>query len=233
MLIFDIQRNSIVDGPGIRTTVFFKGCNLRCAWCHNPESQSREPELLNGNICGRKMTADEILKEILKDKAFYAASGGGVTFSGGECMLYPEKLRKILILCRKNGIHTAIDTAGLVSWESFLRVIPYTDMILYDIKCADDALHKKFTGASNRVIIQNLRRLSAKFQGELVIRVPVIGGFNDSEAEMKKISKLISGIKYSRIELLPYHKLGEDKYHALGREVISFTLPDDNKIKSF
>ena len=156
--IFDIQRNSYVDGSGIRTTVFFKGCNLKCKWCHNTESQSFEKEVMfygdkcmgcgrccnltvedenficfndAKEICGREYTADEVLKEILKDKSFFENSGGGVTFSGGECMLQIDFLSEILKKCKENSIHTAVDTAGCVPWENFERVIPCTDLFLY------------------------------------------------------------------------------------------------------
>ena len=164
--IFDIQRDSFVDGPGIRTTVFFKGCNLHCAWCHNPESQSAKPQMMfyknkctgcgkcrekcphnlescdlcgkctvycphdAREICGKEYTVDEVLREIRKDKTFYKTSGGGVTFSGGECMLQIEFLTKILKACKENGIHTAVDTAGHVPFEFFERIIPYTDLFL-------------------------------------------------------------------------------------------------------
>ena len=159
--IFDIERNSYVDGPGIRTTVFFKGCNLRCKWCHNPESQSFEKEILfyqhkctgcgrcknvtaestdflcfndAKEICGKEYTIAEVLSEVMKDRAFYEASGGGVTFSGGECMLQIDFLVEILKKSKENGLHTAIDTAGNIPFERFEKIMPYTDMFLYDLK---------------------------------------------------------------------------------------------------
>ena len=195
--IFDIQRNSFVDGPGIRTTVFFKGCNLHCTWCHNPESQSAKPEMMfyknkctgcgkcrekcpnalekcelcgkctiycphdAREICGKEYTVDEVLKEILKDKTFYDNSGGGVTFSGGECMLQIDFLEEILKECKKNGIHTAVDTAGHVPFEFFERIIPYTDLFLYDVKCFDSDKHRQYTGVENQLILKNLKRLLA------------------------------------------------------------------------
>ncbi len=221
-MIFDIQRNSLVDGPGIRTVIFFSGCNLRCAWCHNPECMS----------AGREMSADELLKEILKDRAFYAASDGGVTFSGGECILCPDELSRILTLCRESGVHTAVDTAGAVPWENFRRVIPFTDLFLYDIKCASPELHRRFTGSDNALIIENLRRLS-ELGADIIIRIPIVGGFNDDEVEILKIRELLSEIRYSKLELLPYHRLGEDKYRALGKEPPSFYVPDENTMKKF
>ena len=207
--IFDIQRNSYVDGPGIRTTVFFKGCNLRCAWCHNPESQSPKPQMMfyknkcmgcgkckekcpnhlescelcgkctlycphdAREICGKEYTVDEVMREILKDKAFYDHSGGGVTFSGGECMLQIDFLEDLLKECQKNGIHTAVDTAGYVPFEQFEQILPYTELILYDIKCFDSEKHKQYTGVGNELILENLKRLLATDKS-VWIRIPII-----------------------------------------------------------
>ncbi len=268
-MIFDIIRNSFVDGPGIRTTVFFKGCNLHCAWCHNPESQSARKQMMfykskcrgcgicrevcpndlekcelcgkcevycpnnARQICGREMTVDEVFAEVVKDKMFYEASGGGVTFSGGECMLQIDFLCAILKKCKGNGIHTAVDTAGHVAYESFEKIMPYTDMLLYDVKLATDELHKKRTGVSNRLIIENLKRLSNEFSGEIVIRIPVIGGVNDNEAEMLKIADILKDINYSSLALLPYHKMGEHKYGALDIKRESFHVPPDDAVKAY
>lgn len=248
-IIFDIQRGSFVDGPGIRTTVFFKGCNLNCKWCHNPESQNKDKQILiyeekctgcgkcrkvcpnnfekcdfcgkcaiycpndAREVCGREYLAEEILSEILKDKSFYG-NEGGVTFSGGECMLKIEFLKQLLISCKENGIHTAVDTAGNVPWESFEKILEYTDLFLYDVKCADAKLHKKWTGVDNRLILDNLSKLSQK-GAKLWIRIPVISGVNDSELEMKEIGKILRTIKAERIELLPYHAMGLSKYKAV------------------
>ncbi len=260
-VIFDIIRNSFVDGPGIRTAVFFKGCNLRCAWCHNPESQSAEPELMlfeskcthcgrcrevcphglahcrlcgacvhncpSGarSICGRSITAEALLQELLKDRMFYELSGGGVTFSGGECMLQTDFLCDILKRCKAQGLHTAVDTAGCVPWAHFEKVLPYTDAFLYDVKCADDELHKRYTGVSNKLILENLRQLSASFSGELIIRIPMIAGVNDTPAELENLSALLHSIKYKAVELLPYHRMGEHKYTALGKPHTPFAPP--------
>ena len=267
--IFDIQRNSYVDGPGIRTTVFFKGCNLRCLWCHNPESQSGKVQMMlfknkctlcgkcaekcpNGmtscdlcgkctiycphdarEICGKEYTADEVLREVVKDTAFYESSGGGVTFSGGECMLQAEFLSEILRLCKENGIHTAVDTAGDVPWASFEKVLPYTDLFLYDVKAATESLHKEGTGVSNVRILENLARLSAETSADIIVRVPVIGGYNDTVAEMAKIAALLKPLRIRSVELLPYHAMGEHKYEAIGREGQTFTVPDADTMASF
>ncbi len=265
-VIFDIQRNSFVDGPGIRTTVFFKGCNLRCKWCHNPESQAAEKQMMfykdkctgcgkcrevcphhlekcdfcgkcelfctsdARKICGKEYTVDEVFSEIVKDKLFYENSGGGITFSGGECMLQIGFLYEILKKCKENGIHTAVDTAGNVPWEYFEKIIPYTDMFLYDVKCITDNLHIEGTGVSNGQISDNLKALSSVFKGSIYIRIPVIGNFNDSTEEMTKISEFLKNINPDKIELLPYHNIGNHKYTALNMIPRDYTTPDENKM---
>lgn len=255
-VIFDIQRNSFVDGPGIRTTVFFKGCNLRCKWCHNPESQSSEPEIMfyadkctgcgrcrsitaadtdfvcfndAKQICGREYTADEVFAEIVKDKTFYENSGGGATFSGGECMLQIDFLCEILKKCKENGIHTAVDTAGNVPWQYFEKILPYTGLFLYDVKAISDDLHKQGTGVSNKLILENLLCLSGKC--DIIVRIPVIGGFNDNKAELEKVANFLKKIKCIKKELLPYHSMGEHKYDALGMEHENYSVPDMKEIK--
>lgn len=265
-LLFDIVRNSFVDGPGIRTTVFFKGCNLHCAWCHNPESQSRKPQMLfyaekcndcgkcravcptpnnctlcgkctfycpadARKICGKEYTPEEVLEEVVKDKPFYKNSGGGVTFSGGECMLQIDALEALLKLCKEAGIHTAVDTAGDVPFKYFERILPYTDLFLYDIKSMDDATHRKYTGASNKRILDNLRQL-LKHGCKLWIRIPVIPGVNDTGKEMEKIRDFLANFPTpERIELLPYHALGEHKYAALGKEAQTFSVPTEARLE--
>ena len=267
--IFDIQRNSYVDGPGIRTTVFFKGCNLRCLWCHNPESQSAKAQMMlfknkctgcgkcrekcpNGmtscdlcgkctfycpndarEICGKEYTAEEVLSEVIKDKSFYESSGGGVTFSGGECMLQADFLREILRMCKENGIHTAVDTAGDVPWGAFEKVIPYTDLFLYDVKAATESLHTEGTGVSNTRILENLARLSAETKAEIIVRVPVIGGYNDTAEEMAKIAAVLKPLRIRSVELLPYHAMGEHKYEAIGQVGRTFTVPDADTMALF
>ena len=261
-MIFDIQRNSFVDGPGIRTTVFFKGCNLRCKWCHNPESQSFEKQMMfykdkctgcgkcrevcpnhlqscdfcgkcelycpaeARKICGREYTSDEVLAEVIKDKAFYENSGGGVTFSGGECMLQLDFLCEILKKCKAAGIHTAVDTAGNVQWESFEKILPFTDLFLYDIKAFGAELHRKGTGVSNELILENLKNLSGR--ADIIVRIPVIGGYNDNDEEIRQIADFLKQIKIIKAELLPYHAMGEHKYTALGRNTESFNVPNKN-----
>ena len=264
--VFDIQHFSIGDGPGIRTTVFFKGCNLRCAWCHNPESQNAKKQLLfhknkctgcgkckekcphsleecelcgrcaiycpndAREICGKEYTANEVMVEILNDKAFYENSGGGVTFSGGECMLQIDFLEEILKECKKNGIHTAVDTAGNVPYEYFERIIPYVDLILYDVKCFDNDRHKQYTGASNELILSNLGKL-LKTGKAVWVRIPVIPSVNDTEEEMLKIKVFLSSHGApEKVELLPYHAFGEHKYAAIGKEVQTFSVPSEDEM---
>ena len=267
-ILFDVGRNSYVDGPGIRTTVFFKGCNLHCAWCHNPESQSPEPQMLfyrsrctgcgrcrekcpqelkdcdlcgkcalycphdAREICGRRYTVEEVLREVEKDRAFYEASGGGVTFSGGECMLQIDFLEELLRECKKNGIHTAVDTAGQVPFERFERILPHTDLILYDVKCYDSEKHRKYTGVGNELILENLARLL--FSGQRVwVRIPVIPSVNDSESEMSAIRRFFEVHGYpERIELLPYHAMGEHKYEALGMTPGRFNVPSEETVRA-
>lgn len=256
--IFDIQRNSYVDGPGIRTTVFFKGCNLRCKWCHNPESQNPKKEILfyhskctgcgrcrdltvedenffcfndAKEICGKEYSVDEVLKEIVKDKAYYETSDGGVTFSGGECMLQIDFLCEILKMCKENDIHTAVDTAGHILWEHFEKILPYTDLFLYDIKSMNTYTHKKYVGVGNELILDNLARL-LKSKACVWVRVPVVPGVNDTEEEMKNIKAFFETNGYpEKIELLPYHAMGEHKYEALGKSVEKFDVPNKEKIE--
>ena len=259
-IIFDIVRNSYVDGPGIRTTVFFKGCNLRCKWCHNPESLNGKKEILfyekrcthcgrcndltvddkdfmcfndAKEICGREYSVDEVLTEILKDKSYYENSGGGVTFSGGECMLQIDFLTQILKRCKENGIHTAVDTAGNVSWDSFEKIIPYTDLFLYDIKCLSNERHIKYTSVSNGLILENLKKLSSEFKNEIIIRIPVIEGVNDDEDEMKSIYEFLTEIKPTKVDLLPYHTMGKHKYDALGLEFNAYNVPSSENIEKY
>ena len=266
-MLFDIQRGSYVDGPGIRTTVFFKGCNLDCKWCHNPESKSADRQMLfysdkctgcgkcvsvcpnkgkkcelcgkcalfcprdARKLCGREYGIEEVMRELLRDKCFYENSGGGVTFSGGECMLQIDFLSEILRECKTEGIHTAVDTAGNVPFSYFERILPFTDLFLYDIKAISAEKHKEGTGADNARILENAKRLSEK--SKILFRVPVIGGFNDEETEMQKIADFLKDISHEKVELLPYHTLGEHKYRALGKKAESFSVPSPERMNAF
>ena len=264
--IFDLQRGSFVDGPGVRTTVFLKGCNLRCAWCHNPEGWLKEQQILYyaskcshcgrcervcrhtaihtpsrcvlcgacvdaclnnaRELCGRNISTDELMTDLRKDDAFFQISGGGVTFSGGECMLQIDFLAEMLHLCTSEGINTAVDTAGSVPYGMFQRVMDTTNLFLYDVKCVSPGLHWKFTGVDNALILENLRRLSCD-HAQIWVRVPIIGGFNDNADELKRIAEFVNKCEVARVDLLPYHKMGLSKYEAVWRKTgPQFMTPD-------
>lgn len=265
--IFDIQRASFVDGPGIRTTVFFKGCHLRCKWCHNPESQDPKPEIMvhknkcigcgkcvdvcphhltSCNVCGACTDAcptgarqiygypksiDDIVTEVAKDKAFYDTSNGGMTVSGGECMLQIDALTELLKKCKENEIHTAVDTAGDLPWMHFERILPFTDLFLYDIKCFTDSLHMDGTGISNKRILENLSHLSQKTSVDIIVRIPIIPTFNDDVSELQHIADFLRPLRIRDVELLPYHSMGDHKYEGLGRVFTHFDVPDKQAIE--
>ena len=242
--VFDIQRFCVHDGPGIRTTVFLKGCPLRCRWCHNPEGLRPEPqvqflkqECIGCNLCegqhtlekaetcpagalkqvGKTYTVPELLYEIRKDRDFYGKNGG-VTFSGGECLMQADFVTAMLKECRNQGITTAVDTCGFVPWNSLEKTLPFCDTYLYDVKCADSGLHKRFTGQDNHIILENLWRLSASGTN-IWIRVPVIPGFNDREPQMQAIAGIVNGMAgVQKVTLMQYHTLGKSKYETLGME---------------
>lgn len=275
--IFDIKRFAVHDGNGIRTTVFFKGCPLRCVWCHNPEGLSTEPQLgLYGhkciacgecvsvcpsgahgivdnihtlersrcNVCGacstvclgealilygRELTVEELLARLLEDKDFYDNSGGGVTLSGGECLLQADVCAELLKHLKENGVHTAVDTCGLVPRESFDKVIPYTDIFLYDVKAYDEETHIRCTGRSNGQILENLRYLDGLGK-PTEIRIPYVPEYNSDQTE--KIAKYLSAFKHiTRIRVLPYHSNAGSKYAALNiKNSLPNKLPAEEEI---
>lgn len=225
--IFDIQKYSIHDGPGIRTIVFLKGCPLRCRWCCNPESQSFEVQemMVNGEkkIMGRDVTVAEVMQEVLKDSFYYRRSGGGMTLSGGECLMQPEFAVSLLRAAKDYGLDTAIETTGFAKFEIIEQYLPYLDHVLMDIKHIDEEKHKAFTRQSNIPILENAVRIGMKAR-ELIIRVPVIPTFNNTHEEIAAIANFASQIpNVKQLHLLPYHRLGQDKYYGLGRE---YTLED-------
>jgi len=278
--IYNIQRFSIHDGPGIRTTIFFKGCNLRCLWCHNPESISFRKEVeiyqercigcgsciricsqdahyidetgthhINRSTCdgclkcadncfaealvavGTGVSVENLMKSILTELPYYENSGGGVTFSGGECMAQVDFLREVLRVCKEQRIHTAVDTAGNVPWVSFEKIIDYTDLFLYDLKAADSTVHKRLTGSGNALIVDNLRRLCAAGK-QVFVRIPYISGSND--AELVGMIHIMEGMAIDRVEIMPYHRLGESKYKSLdiGNDIKLFALPTEQEIQN-
>lgn len=226
--IFDVQRYSIHDGPGIRTIVFLKGCVLRCQWCCNPESQEYKIQTMKTpdgvKTMGRDVTVREMIKLVEKDRPYYYRSGGGMTLSGGECLCQPEFARDLLRAAKERGINTAIESMACVPWKNIEMVLPYLDTYLMDIKHTNQEKHKQFTGKPNGLALENARKVALSGQTNLVIRVPVVPTFNDSVEEIKSIASFAStlpGVK--KIHLLPYHRLGQDKYDWLGRE---YKLPE-------
>ena len=219
--IFNIQRFSIHDGPGIRSVVFFKGCFMRCAWCCNPESQSYDIQTIYENgkekIVGKDVTVGEILPELTSDMPYYRRSGGGITLSGGEVLAQPEFALSLLKACKENGLHTAIESTANAPFEVIKTILPYLDLFLMDIKHVNSDKHKEYTGSDNKLILQNAKRI-AESGVELIIRTPVIPTFNDTATEIKEISKFACSLpNVKEHHLLPYHRLGQDKYAGLGR----------------
>ena len=223
--IFDIQRFSIHDGPGIRTIVFLKGCPLRCRWCCNPESQNREIEtmIVHGQpkVMGKDVTVQEVMEIVERDRPYYARSGGGLTLSGGESLLQPDFAAALLRTAKGRGINTAMESTGCASFEVIEKVLPYLDTYLMDIKHTNSAKHKEFTGVPNELILKNAMKIAESGMTNLVIRVPVIPGFNDRVDEIESIARFASGLKgVKKMHILPYHRLGQDKYEGLGREYL-------------
>jgi len=279
-VVFNVMRFSVHDGPGIRTTVFLKGCPLHCAWCHNPEGQSSEPRLMlfeercrqcgdcvpvcpnhgigdtagglhvpDGcdacgacvEVCvagarelvGRRVTASEIVAEIESDVVFFEESGGGVTLSGGEPVAQPSFAEAILAACRSRGIHTALDTCGLASPEVFARVSAEADLVLYDLKVMGREAHRRYTGAGNDAILRNLETLAATGK-PVIVRFPMIPGVNDSDEELAALAGFLRRIGLTRVDLLPWHSIGSEKYRRLGLACPStdFAAPTAETIES-
>ncbi|MGE4442558.1 MAG: glycyl-radical enzyme activating protein [Desulfomicrobium sp.] len=270
-LVFNIQKYSVHDGPGIRTIVFLKGCPLSCRWCSNPESQRREPELafnagrcltfakctrclqaclrgavlreaddslrIDRSLCsgcpmncaeacpsqglivyGQERSVDDVLKVVEQDAAFYTRSSGGLTLSGGEPLLQGEFALALLRDARRRRIKTAVETCGMVPWKTLEAAAPHLNYVLYDIKHMDSGVHEEQTGCANETILENFRKLAALDPDKPILaRTPVIPGFNDSEETITDIAEFIKPFPNVRYEMLPYHRLGTQKYHFLDR----------------
>jgi len=223
--IFDIQRYSIHDGNGIRTIVFLKGCVLRCRWCCNPESQEYDIQTMmvqgKPKVIGRDVTVAEVMKTVEKDRQYYWRTGGGLTLSGGESLCQPEFATALLQAVQESGISTAMESMGCAKWETIEKLLPYLDQYLLDIKHMNPRKHKEFTGRSNELMIENAMKIAKSGMTELSIRVPVIPGFNDTEEEIRQIAAYTATLpNVKRMHLLPYHRLGQDKYTGLNREYL-------------
>lgn len=223
--IFDIQRYSVHDGPGIRTIVFLKGCVLRCRWCCNPESQEYRIQTMKvmgeEKVIGRDTTVAEMIAEVEKDRPYYYRSGGGMTLSGGECLCQPEFSRDLLRAAKERGINTAIESMACADYEKIRQLLPYLDLYLMDIKHTNPEKHKEFTGRSNELMMENARRVALSGQTRLIIRVPVIPSFNDTVEEIRGIAEFADTLPgVEELHLLPYHRLGQDKYEGLGRKYL-------------
>ena len=220
--IFDIQRFSVHDGPGIRTIVFFKGCPLRCRWCCNPESQEFHVQEMTlagkTKIVGRDVTVAEIIEEVERDRAYYARSGGGMTLSGGESLCQPEFATSLLRAAKENGINTAMESTGFADYSIIEKYLPYLDVYLMDIKHINSDKHKEFTSRPNELILENARKI-AKNAKKLIIRTPVIPTFNATPEEIRDIAEFARSLEtVEEMHLLPYHRIGSDKYAGIGRE---------------
>lgn len=227
--IFSIEEFAVNDGPGIRTTVFLKGCPLRCAWCHNPEGWSPEPQWLDKKgrkeLCGYEISADDLARKVSRDRDLYRDSGGGVTFTGGEPLSQAEFLCEVMALLP--DIHKAVETSGYASPEVFGKVLAIVDLLLFDVKLADADSHRRFTGVDNSVILKNLATL-CKSGKPFVARIPLIPGVNDTRENMEATARLLNGAKgLQRVELLRYHKTAGAKYPMAG---LQYNPPfDENK----
>jgi pyruvate formate lyase activating enzyme len=223
--LFKIQRYALHDGPGIRTTAFFQGCPLRCFWCHNPEGQPETPPPMGPRegstapprVYGRTWTAGALAAELEKDRLFFDESGGGVTFSGGEPLAQAPFLERILEACRGLELHTALDTCGFAAPGTFERAVERADLVLFDLKLVDDDRHRRCTGVSCRPVFDNLHRLDASRRAYR-IRIPLVPGLNDDPGSLAAAAALLVRLRgCGGVDILPYHRIGGDKYRRLGR----------------
>ncbi|MBO5454313.1 MAG: glycyl-radical enzyme activating protein [Clostridia bacterium] len=281
--VFNIQKFSVNDGPGIRTTVFLKGCPLNCIWCHNPESKSSKPELMydakkcigcskcmevcpskchsftagihsvkrqNCAVCskcaevcpasalemaGTLKTVSEVMEEVLKDKAFYENSGGGMTISGGEPMFQFEFTYELLKEAKINGLHTCIETCGFTKEEHYKKIIDLVDIFLFDYKETDSVKHKEFTGVDNNLILSNLKMLDSE-GAKTILRCPIIPTLNDNEEHFDGIAQVANSLKnILEINIEPYHPLGSGKAQMLGKDyqLQDLTFPENETVEGW
>lgn len=218
-VIFNIQKFSINDGPGIRTTVFFKGCPLQCKWCSNPESQNRCASITNSmadeTYSGRERTVEQVLREVLKDKPFYDQSGGGMTMSGGEVLQQMDFAIQLADAAREAGIHVAVETTGYAAPARFAEFMEHVDLFLFDFKHIDRDKHYNGTGVYNDVILKNLQQLVDAGK-PVIARIPVIPRFNTGIVTAKAMAKYLKELGVHEVHLLPFHQFGQNKYEQLG-----------------
>ena len=230
-IVFNVEKFATHDGPGIRTVVFLKGCPLRCRWCHSPESWNFGIESYSdGETIGREISADELMAEVLKDKDFYEATGGGVTLSGGEPLARPEFCEAFLSKAKAAGLHTAVETSGFAAEPAVGRLLPLVDLWLYDVKELDPAAHQAYTTRPLAPILANLRQIDRSHRerrtGAIVLRCPMIPGLNDDSAELRRIASLADGLaSVSRIDVIPYVPYGVEKAKRLGVAVYEAPQP--------
>lgn len=246
--IFDIKKYSINDGPGIRTTIFFKGCPLKCWWCHNPESQRALPEKFDGcssrwnsiqdssrkDFIGSEISKQELMTEIEKDFPFYEESNGGVTFSGGEPMMQIDFLSALLSDCKKKDINAAVDTTGYTDFSNIEKIYNATDIFLYDLKFIDNKKHMLYTGVSNGKILENLKRLCSMGK-KVILRIPIIPTITDTENNLNETINFISLLENTpEVNLLPYHKSAGAKYEKMkmGNKLSHLEPPTDEEMNS-
>lgn len=237
-IVFDYKRFAVHDGPGIRQTVFLKGCPLHCWWCHNPESQQKQPQTLHyeqslvshthdsTRTTGHKQTVAEVMAQIDKDHLFYEESAGGISFSGGEPLMQPQFLLDLLQASKQRYYHTVVDTSGFAAWRHFQAILPYTDLFLYDLKLIDEATHRQYTGQSNRPVLYNLRQLLAHSH-QVVIRVPLIPQITTTKANLQAMRRFLLSLNAPLVlQLLPYHRIARQKYERLGMPWRMHEAPD-------